>query len=167
MSSMSSTWFETVAEAQRRARRRLPRSVYMALVAGSERGLTLNANQNAFADLGFAPHLVGLPAERNMATTLMAQELAMPVMISPTGVQAVHPDAEVAVARAAAARGIPMGLSGFASKPIGEVAPAGAPTFFQTDWIGSREEILARINRARDAGAAGLIVTLDWSFSHG
>jgi pre-mycofactocin synthase len=165
--SMSDAWFETVAEAQRRARRRLPRSVYMALVAGSERGLTLHDNQKAFADLGFAPHLVGLPAERNIATTVMGQELAMPVMISPTGVQAVHPDAEVAVARAAAARGIPMGLSGFASKPIEEVVTAGAPTFFQTYWIGSREEILARINRARDAGAVGLIVTLDWSFSHG
>ena len=122
---------------------------------------------DAFAELGFAPHVVGLPAERALATTLMGQELAMPVMISPTGVQAVHPDAEVAVARAAAARGIPMGLSGFATKPIEEVVTAGAPTFFQTYWVGSREEILARINRARDAGAAGLIVTLDWSFSHG
>jgi heme/flavin dehydrogenase (mycofactocin system) len=164
---MSSAWFETVAEAERRARRQLPRSVYKALIAGSERGTTLHDNLAAFAELGFAPHVAGLPAERELATEVMGQRLSMPVMISPTGVQAVHPEAEAAVARAAAAHGTTMGLSGFASKPIEEVMEAGAPTFFQTYWIGSREEILARALRARAAGAVGLIVTTDWSFSHG
>jgi pre-mycofactocin synthase len=164
---MSSAWFETVAEAQRRARRHLPRSVYKALIAGSERGTTLHDNLAAFAELGFAPHVADLPPARELATTVLGQELSMPVMISPTGVQAVHPEAEVAVARAAAARGITMGLSGFASKPIEEVVAANPRTFFQTYWIGTREEILARAERARQAGAIGLIVTTDWSFSHG
>ena len=50
---MSSGWFESVAEAQRRARRALPRSVYMALIAGTERGQTLRDNVEAFAELGF------------------------------------------------------------------------------------------------------------------
>jgi pre-mycofactocin synthase len=159
-------WCESVAEAERRARRILPRSVYKALIAGSERGLTLHENLTAFTELGFAPHLAGLPGERSLQRTVMGQTLSMPVLISPTGVQAVHPDAEVAVARAAAAHGIAMGLSGFATKPIEEVTDTGAPTFFQTYWIGSREEILARVARARAAGAAGLILTLDWSFSH-
>ncbi len=167
MEAVSHRWFETVAEAERRARRILPRSVYKALIAGSERGLTLHDNLAAFAELGFAPHVAGLAPERSLQTTVMGQTLSMPVLISPTGVQAVHPDAEVAVARAAAARGIAMGLSGFATKPVEEVVAAGAPTFFQTYWIGSREEILARAQRARAAGATGLIATLDWSFSHG
>jgi isopentenyl diphosphate isomerase/L-lactate dehydrogenase-like FMN-dependent dehydrogenase len=109
----------------------------------------------------------GLPTERDLTTAVMGQELSMPVMISPTGVQAVHPGAEVAVAAAAAARGITMGLSGFASKPIEEVVNANPRTFFQSYWIGSREEILARIGRAQTAGAVGLIATLDWTFSHG
>ena len=87
-------------------------------------------------------------------------------MISPTGVQAVHPDGEVAVARAAAARGTAMGLSSFASKPIEEVVAANPQTFFQIYWAGTRDAIAARVERARAAGAAGLIVTLDWSFSH-
>jgi heme/flavin dehydrogenase (mycofactocin system) len=165
--AVSHRWFETVAEAERRARRILPRSVYKALIAGSERGLTLHDNLAAFAELGFAPHVAGLAPERSLETTVMGQTLSMPVLISPTGVQAVHPDAEVAVARAAAARGIAMGLSGFATKPVEEVVAAGAPTFFQTYWIGSREEILARAQRARAAGATGLIATLDWTFSHG
>ena len=164
---MSDAWFETVAEAQRRAYRRLPRSVYKALIGGSERGLTLHDNERSFAELGFAPHMADLPAERELTTTVMGQELSMPVMISPTGVQAVHPGGEVAVAAAAANRGITMGLSGFASKPIEEVIEANPRTFFQSYWIGTHDEILARINRARAAGAAGLIATLDWSFSHG
>jgi pre-mycofactocin synthase len=164
---MAGAWFETVAEAQRRAQRRLPASVYGALIAGSERGTTLEDNVAAFGELGFAPHVAGLSAERDLATSVMGQPLSMPVMISPTGVQAVHPDGEVAVARAAAARGIAMGLSGFASKPVEQVVAANTQTFFQTYWIGSREEILARADRARAAGAVGLIATLDWSFSHG
>jgi heme/flavin dehydrogenase (mycofactocin system) len=164
---MASGWFESVAEAQRRARRRLPRSVYGALVAGSERGLTLHDNEAAFAELGFAPHVAELPAQRDLSTQVMGQPMSMPVMISPTGVQAVHPDGEVAVAGAAGARGVVMGLSGFASKPIEEVVAANPQTLFQTYWIGSRDEILARVDRARDAGAVGLIVTLDWSFSNG
>lgn len=164
---MSKTWFETVAEAQRRAQKRLPKSVYSALLAGSEKGVSYDDNTAAFAQLGFAPHLADLPAERSLATTLMGQEISLPVICSPTGVQAVHPDGEVAVARAAAARGTITGLSSFASKPVEEVVAANPQTFFQIYWLGSRDAILARIERARAAGAQGLIITTDWSFSMG
>ncbi|MBM4472728.1 pre-mycofactocin synthase MftD [Prescottella equi] len=161
------TWFETVAEAQRRAKKRLPKSVYAALVAGSEKGLTVDDNIAAFSELGFAPHVAGLSGERDLSTTVMGQPISMPVMISPTGVQAVHPDGEVAVARAAAARGTAIGLSSFASKSIEEVAAANPQTFFQMYWVGDRDTLLQRMERARAAGATGLIITLDWSFSNG
>jgi heme/flavin dehydrogenase (mycofactocin system) len=164
---MAGRWFETVAEARRRAQKELPPSVFMALVAGSERGRTLHDNVEAFGELGFAPHVAGLSTERDLSTTVMGQEIALPVIISPTGVQAVHPDGEVAVARAAAARGTAMGLSSFASKPVEEVVAANPKTFFQLYWSGTKDQILARVERARTAGAAGIIVTLDWSFSHG
>jgi pre-mycofactocin synthase len=164
---MAHGWFETVAEAQRRAKKRLPKSVYGALVAGSERGVTVEDNVAAYGELGFAPHVAGLSEKRDLGTTVMGQEVSLPVLISPTGVQAVHPDGEVAVARAAAARGTAMGLSSFASKPIEEVVAANPQTFFQVYWIGSRDQMLARVQRARAAGAVGLIATLDWSFSHG
>jgi pre-mycofactocin synthase len=164
---MTGSWFETVAVAQRRAKKRLPKSVYGALVAGSEKGLTTDDNVAAFAELGFAPHVAGLSDKRDLGTTVMGQELPFPVLISPTGVQAVNPDGEVAVARAAAARGTAMGLSCFASKPIEEVIKANPRTFFQTYWIGDRDEITARVERARSAGAVGLIATFDWSFSNG
>jgi pre-mycofactocin synthase len=160
-------WFETVAEAQRRARKRLPRSVYAALVAGSERGSTVQDNIAAFAELGFAPHMAGHSVTREISTTVMGQPIALPVLISPTGVQAVHPDGEVAVARAAAARGTAMGLSAFASKPVEEVVAANPQTFFQIYWTGTKDQIAQRVERARTAGAVGLIATLDWSFSIG
>ncbi|NKY59164.1 pre-mycofactocin synthase MftD [Nocardia flavorosea] len=160
-------WFETVAEAHRRAKKRLPKSVYGALVAGSERGQTIDDNQAAFTELGFAPHVAGPIGERDQSTTVMGQQISMPVLISPTGVQAVHPDGEVAVARAAAARGTAMGLSSFASKPVEEVVAANPMTFFQLYWCGSKDDISARMARAKAAGAVGLILTLDWSFSMG
>jgi pre-mycofactocin synthase len=164
---MANAWFESVAEAQRRAKKRLPKGVYGALVAGSERGLTVEDNLAAFAELGFAPHTAGLSNERNMGITVMGQSVSMPILISPTGVQAVHPDGEVAVARAAAARGVAMGLSSFASKPIEEVVAANPQTFFQMYWVGTRDDMLARMERAKRAGAVGMIATLDWSFAYG
>ena len=160
-------WFESVAVAQQRARKRLPRPVYDALLAGSERGQSVSDNQSAFAELGLAPHVAGQQAERSQATRVMGQDISMPVIISPTGVQAVHPDGEVAVARAAAARGTVMGLSNFASKSIEEVAATGATTFFQMYWTGDRDQMIQRMERAHAAGAKGLIATLDWSFSIG
>jgi pre-mycofactocin synthase len=159
-------WFESVAVAQRRAKRRLPKSVYSALIAGSEAGVTLADNLAAFGELGFAPHVGDAPAARDMTTTVMGQQISLPVLISPTGVQSVHPDAELAVARATAARGTALGLSSFGSKPVEDVVAANPQTFFQLYWSGSREQIAARIDRARAAGVAGMIVTLDWTFSH-
>ncbi|AQT81410.1 alpha-hydroxy-acid oxidizing enzyme [Mycolicibacterium litorale] len=164
---MADEWFETVAAAQALARKRLPKPVYMALVAGSEAGVTVEDNITAFTQLGFAPHVAAGVANRDLSTTFMGQELALPVVISPTGVQGVDPDGEVAVARAAAARGTAMGLSSFASKPIEEVVAANPKTFYQVYWCGSRDDILLRLERTRAAGAVGLILTLDWSFSHG
>jgi len=164
---MANKWFETVAVAQRRAKKYLPKDVYGALIAGAEAGVTIRDNVAAFSELEFAPHVAGLPATREMATRVMGQDISLPVLISPTGVQAVHPDGEVAVARAAAARGTAMGLSSFASKPIEQVIAANQKTFFQMYWVGGRDEMLARMTRAKEAGAVGIIVTLDWSFSFG
>lgn len=163
---MASTkdWFESVNEAQRRAKKRLPKGVYLALVAGAEAGVTMDDNVAAFSELRFRPHVADLPADRDLATTVMGQDITFPVLISPTGVQAVHPDGELAVARAAAAAGTAMGLSSFASKPVEEVGQQIEKLLFQSYWVGTRDDILARAERARAAGAKGLIVTLDWVF---
>ncbi len=164
---MATTWFETVAIAQRRAQRRLPKSVYSALLAGSQKGLSYRDNTAAFDELGFAPHVANLANERYLATTVMGESVSMPILISPTGVQAVHPDGEVAVARAAASRQVAMGLSSFASKSVEEVCAVNGQVFFQMYWSGGRDVMVQRLERARAAGVKGVILTLDWSFANG
>jgi isopentenyl diphosphate isomerase/L-lactate dehydrogenase-like FMN-dependent dehydrogenase len=140
----------------------------MALVAGTEKGVTLRDNTAAFSELKFAPpRIADLPAAREMATSVLGQEISMPVIASPTGVQAVHPDGEVGVARGTAEAGTAMGLSSFGSTPVEAVAEVNPKLFFQSYWSGGRDKILERSERARRAGAKGLIVTLDWSFSNG
>ena len=166
---MASTrdWFESVAEAQRRAKRRLPRSVYAALVAGAERGITSHDNVDAFDEIGFVPRIAtGVAADRDQRTSVLGQEISLPVIVSPTGVQAVHPAGELAVARAAAAAGTVMSLSSFASKPVEEVVAANPAMFFQIYWLGTRDRMLQVLERAERAGARALILTLDWTFAH-
>src|SRR6185312_6702821 len=163
----SSEWFESVEEARRRARRRLPSSVFSALRAGAESGTTLADNVGAFRELGLIPRIAtGKSGSRSLATSVMGQEIALPVMISPTGVQAVHPEGELAVARAAHEAGTAIGLSSFASKPLEKVVAANRKTFFQVYWLGSRERIEGVLDRAQDAGVTGLIATVDWNFAH-
>lgn len=164
---MANKWFETVAVAQRRAQKRLPKSVYGALIGGSEKGLSSKDNLDSFDQLGFAPHIAGLSKARELSTTVMGQTVSMPVLISPTGVQAVHPEGEVAVARAAANRGVAMGLSSFASRSIEDVCAQHNQVFFQMYWSGGRDVMVQRLERAKAAGAKGIILTLDWSFSNG
>ena len=72
----------------------------MALVAGAEKGVTLQDNLAAFSELRFAPpRIANLPATRDLATSVLGQEIALPVIASPTGVQAVHPEGEAGVAQ--------------------------------------------------------------------
>ncbi len=164
---MAHTWFESVETARQRAQKVLPRSVFAALKAGSEAGHTLVDNEHAFRELGFVPTVADKPAERDQSTTVMSQAISMPVLISPTGVQMVHPEAEIGMARASANRGTALGLSNFGSTPMEAVVAENPQTLFQLYWCGAREEMTARLDRAKQAGIPGLIVTLDWSFSHG
>ncbi|HEX4902625.1 MAG TPA: pre-mycofactocin synthase MftD [Acidimicrobiales bacterium] len=164
---MAHKWFESVEIARRRAEKTLPRSVFGALKAGSEAGETLADNEQAFRDLGFVPTVADKPAERDQSTQVMGQSISMPVLISPTGVQMVHPEAEIGIGRACANRGTAMGLSNFGSTPMEALLEVNPQTFFQIYWCGTREQMTARIDRAKRAGVPGLIVTLDWSFSHG
>jgi len=159
--------FTTVLQAQRLAKKRLPKSVYVSLISGSEQGLTLDENVAAFSELTFAPLAAGLAPKRDLSTTVMGQELALPVIIAPTGVQAIVPDGEIAVARAAASRGTAIGISNFASKPVESVVAANPKTFSQFYWIGDRDRMGECIERARAAGSVGLIFTGDYSFAQG
>ncbi|WP_280216720.1 pre-mycofactocin synthase MftD [Nocardia neocaledoniensis] len=159
--------FESVAVAQARARKVLPEPVYSSRIAGSERGQTADANTAAFAEIGLAPVAADYTSSRRMNCTILGQELSLPVLISPAGMQAMHPEGELAVARAAASRGTVMGLSNFSSKPVEDVVAANPNTFFQVYWSGDRAMMQERLERAHAAGAQGLIATTDWSFARG
>jgi heme/flavin dehydrogenase (mycofactocin system) len=161
-------WFESVAEARRRARRRLPRPVFMAIEAGAEAGVTRDGNVAAFGEIAFAPpRLAGLPAARDLRTSVLGVDIALPVLAAPVGAQAVHPLGEVAVAMGTRDAGTAMGLSEFASRPAGDVTAVNPKVFFQVHWSADRDTLLARAQAARAAGARALILTLDWSFPGG
>ena len=164
---MGNAWFESVAEAQRRAKKRLPGPVYSALMAGSEKGVSYADNTTAFSELGFAPHVAGLSGRRDLSTTVMGQQISLPVIISADRRAGRAPRRRGRGRPARRPRGTAVGLSSFASKPVEEVVAANPQTFFQLYWMGTREAMVARLERAKAAGAVGLIVTLDWSFSHG
>ena len=153
---------ETVADAQRRAKRRLPKPVYTAILAGNEKGWTYDNNVSAFAEIGFNPRVgTDIAAARDMTTSLMGREISMPVVISPAAAQAIHPEGEVPVARASATAGIAIGQSNFAVSRFEDIAAANPSAFFQLYWSGSRDVIEERVERFRRAGAKGLILTLD------
>jgi len=180
--------FESVEEARRLARRRLPRPVFSAIEAGAEAGITRADNVAAFSEIRFAPSLLapsllapsllappllaqpGPPAKpigRDLRTSVLGVDIDLPVIASPVGAQAVHPLGEVAVAMGTRAAGTAMGLSEFASKPAAEVTVANPKLFFQVHWSADRDALLERAEVAREAGAKALIVTLDWSFASG
>ena len=143
---MAHKWFESVEIARQRAEKILPRSVFGALKAGSEAGHTLVDNTNAFSELGFVPTVADKPTERDQSTQVMGQSISMPVLISPTGVQMVHPDAEIGIARASANRGTAIGLSNFGSTPVETVMAENPQTLFQIYWCGTREQMTARMD---------------------
>lgn len=153
---------ETVADAQRRAKRVLPKAVYTAILAGNENGVTFRGNVNAFKEIGFYPKVGSeIAPERAMTTSIMGQDIDLPVVISPAAAQAIHPDGEVPVARAAARAGTAIGQSNFAPSRFEDVAAANPKAFFQLYWSASKDVLAERIERFRRAGAKGLILTLD------
>jgi heme/flavin dehydrogenase (mycofactocin system) len=157
---------ETVADAQRRAKRKLPKAVYTSILAGNESGSTIHENVEAFGRIGLRPS-VGreIAAERDLGTSILGQEIAMPVVISPAAAHAIHPEGEVAVARAAAGAGVAIGQSNYAPSRFEDVVAANPRAFFQLYWAGSRDTIEERVERVRRANAKALILTLDATLS--
>ena len=159
--------FNNVAEAEKLAKKRLPKAVWLAFKAGNEQGWTLDENIRAYNDLGFSPTIFDRPTigKIDTKTTILGVDVDFPVLISPVGAQAIHPDGEVAAARAAKRMGTAIGLSSYATSSIRDVAAANDKAFFQLYWVGTRDRMEARVEEARRSGAKALIVTLDWSFT--
>lgn len=150
----------SVADAQRAAKRSLPASVYRAFAAVSTTGAD---NLQAFREVGFRPRVGTRYPGIELATTVLGRELTMPVIASPVGgLRLAHRDAETGVARAADAAGIAVGVSTSAHHRIEDVA-AGltSPVWYQLYLAGGRGAAEGAIERARTAGCAALVLTMD------
>ncbi|MFG3256188.1 lactate 2-monooxygenase [Streptomyces sp. NPDC048172] len=140
---------------------------YVAGAAGS--GATHRANREAFDRRRLIPRMLADATARDLRTTVLGTELPTPVLLAPVGVQSiVHPDGELATARAAASLGLPMVLSTASSYTLEQVAEANGegPRWFQLYWPNDDEVCVSILDRARAAGFRTLVVTLDtWTLA--
>ena len=135
---------------------------YVAGSAGAE--LTARANLQAFERWRIVPRMLRDVAERDLSTTILGTPMPAPVLLAPVGVQSiVHPQAELAVGRAAAASALPFILSTASSHSIEDVADAvgQASRWYQLYWPRERELAASFVTRAGDAGYEAIVVTLD------
>jgi len=145
------------------ARRRVPRAVFDYLDGGAEGEVTLRENCRAFEDLTFRPrHAVAL-AECDLHTRVLGHDLSLPVMLAPVGYsRLMHPGGEVAAAGAAGRAGTAYILSTVSGHKLEHVKAASkGPVMYQLYLMGGRAAAEAAIERARVAGFAALVVTID------
>jgi L-lactate dehydrogenase (cytochrome) len=135
---------------------------YVAGNAGS--GSTARANRAAFERRRIVPRMLRDVGERDLSTTVLGTAMAAPVLLAPIGVQTiVHPEGELASARAAAAAGLVFVHSTAASHSIEQVAEASGdgPRWYQLYWPRDRDVAASLVARAEAAGYTALVVTLD------
>jgi isopentenyl diphosphate isomerase/L-lactate dehydrogenase-like FMN-dependent dehydrogenase len=135
---------------------------YVAGAAGS--GATARANREAFDRMRIVPRMLTGATSRDLSTTVLGTPMPAPVITAPVGVQSiVHPDGELAVARATAELGLAMILSTVSSFPMEEVAAANGSghRWFQLYWPNDEQVCLSFLERAKSAGFTALVVTLD------
>ena len=153
-----------VSELQDAARRKLSAEnfAYIAGGAGAER--TLRANLAAFERVQLVPRMLSGSQERDLSVELFGQTLASPLLLAPIGVlESAHPQADLAVARAAAAENVPFIFSSQASVPMEACAAAmgDATRWFQLYWSSDDDLTRSFIRRAEACGASALVLTLD------
>jgi lactate 2-monooxygenase len=159
----------TAAELEARARELLSAEAFGYVAGGSGSELTMSANLRAFTRWEIVPRMLRDVSDRDLSTSVLGTAMPAPVLLAPVGVQSiVHPDAELAVGRAAAARGLPAILSTASSHTIEQVAEAmdtdpahPASRWYQLYWPRDRDLAASFIARATDAGYEALVVTLD------
>ena len=139
---------------------------YVAGAAGD--GKTVRANREALDRWRIVPRMLRDVRQRDLSVELFGARVPAPVALAPVGVLSImHPDAEPAAARAAAAQGLPFILSTASSTTLEQVAEAmdgvsvGAQRWFQLYWPKDREVTVSLLTRAAKSGYRVLVVTLD------
>jgi (S)-mandelate dehydrogenase len=153
----------SIEELRRRARRRLPRGVFDFFDGGADDETTLLANRQAFDSIRLRPHVLRNVQQPDLSTQILGLPAAAPIVIAPTGATGIGwPDADIAIARAAARLGIPYALSTAATASIENVATlAGGRLWFQLYILRDFAFTLGLLERAASADYEALVVTLD------
>jgi len=153
----------SVADARYFARRRAPKSIFQLFDAGSGPSITARLNEKAFEDVLFKPPAAVFHPHRSISTRVFGHNIAIPVILSSVGaLKAGHQDGELAATHAAGVNGTIQFVSGVTTTSIEDiVAEATGPVYQQIYFIAGREATAPMIERARDAGAAGIVLIAD------
>jgi isopentenyl diphosphate isomerase/L-lactate dehydrogenase-like FMN-dependent dehydrogenase len=131
---------------------------------GAGSGRTMTANLRAFDSWRIVPRMLTNVESRDCSTEILGLSLSAPLFLAPVGVQGIaHPEAELEVAKAARAVGVPMILSTVSSKKMEDVADAlgDTPRWFQLYWPRDKKLTESFLTRAAAAGFSAVVVTLD------
>jgi (S)-mandelate dehydrogenase len=152
-----------IEDLRRMARRRLPRAIFDFFDGAAEDEITLRENRAAFERVRLAPKMLTGVARIDTSATILGARAELPIAIGPTGgIGFGWPFADVGVARAAAAAGIPYTLSTMATASIERIArEAGGRLWFQAYIFRQREMTLGLVERAKAFGYEALMVTVD------
>jgi len=152
-----------VADLRAIARRRLPRGIFEFVDRGAEDEVSLRNNRAAFERIRLRPRMLVDVSQRSQEITLFGHHQKMPIAIAPTGAAGImwH-EGEIALARAAAAAGIPFTLAtGSLTAMERVVAGAGGRIWFQLYMYADRSLSYQLVERAKSAGLEALVVTVD------
>ncbi len=153
----------SIEDLRRLAQKRLPRAVFDFFDGGSEDEATLRDNRAAFGRVRLAPKVLVDVSAVDTRTTILGTPSDLPIAIAPTGAVGFGwPGGDVAIARAAAAFGIPYALSTTGTTSIERIArEAPGRLWFQAYILRKRDFTAGLIERARAAGYEALIITVD------
>jgi len=161
--ALKSSKVVNIEDLRRLAQRRLPRAVFDYLDGGAEAELTLNENCRAFRDVTFRPRGAVAVGSCDLKVRVLGHELSFPAMLAPVGYsRLMHPEGEVAAARAAGEAGTGYILSTISAHKMEDVKAASqGPVFYQLYLLGGREAAEGALDRARRAGFSALAITVD------
>ncbi|MCU0447539.1 MAG: lactate 2-monooxygenase [Microscillaceae bacterium] len=147
-----------------KARQEMKPQAFGYIAGGAGGGSTMQNNQDAFKKWQILPRMLRNVSTATSKIELLGHQIAAPIVLAPIGVLSIaHPEAEIAVAKAARAMNIPFTLSTVSAKPLEAVAQASgdAPRFFQLYWGRNPEFMKSLISRAEASGYSAIMVTLD------
>ena len=154
--------FLSLRDFETAAKRHLPRPLFEYIAGGAEDGASLHDNRAAFDEWGFVTRVLRNVSGRSPAVDLFGRRHASPFGIAPMGISALSAyRGDLVQARAAAAEGVPMIMSGSSLIPLEEVIAAAPDTWFQAYLPGETAKIEALIDRVDRAGVQALVLTVD------